>query len=152
MYELLLYGNMTQKYFARYIYTIFNDIIKIHTKYNEYENYINMYCKYLSLDFDTDDDIDDLEFTLKTAKKVFNFNANISVDIHILNQTFYDGLKILFRLVKTIMDDLDCNILLLEDGSKVILERKNNILYTHVHEGDETDYPFELLERKINVI
>lgn len=147
-HELLLYNNMTQKSCAGYVYMILKNKIRIDTVYREYDDYINMYCKYLSLNFDINEIIG-----LDVVEKVFDFNANISADVHILNQTFYEGLEILFRLVKAIIDDLDCNLLLLEEGSKVVLERKNNVLYTGINkESNKVDYPFELLERKVNII
>lgn len=146
-YELVLFSEMSLVEWARYINDILDKRMNVEVDYKEHSDYISIDGKYLSFIIDTDELIG-----MDVIKEVFLFEANISIRIQIFGKTFDKGIEVLFGLLGLIMKDREEDFLLLENGSEVILKRKNDIIYTHIQKGYETDFPFSLLEREINVV
>ena len=61
-------------------------------------------------------------------------------------------MNLLFFLMKNIMDYQDNDILFLENGSIIVLEKRGNKLITYVDKNWETEYPFDIFNRKIEIV
>ena len=55
----------------------------------------------------------------------------------------------IFIIIKNLAAYTDDDILLLENGSIIVLEKKDGTLFTHINESWETEYPFDLLNIQI---
>lgn len=143
-YELVFLSEMSLIEWARYIYGVFKEKLDLKVQYKEHSDHISIVCEYMSFLIDTDEIIG-----MDVIKEVFSFEANVSIRLQIFGRTYDQGIKLFFMLLKYIMDDKAEDLLLLENGSEVILKRKGADICTCIQEGYETDFPFALLGREI---
>lgn len=144
-YELLMDSKWTQKSLAMCV----KEVIERKTiiDYIEYSDYIGIVCEYFTMTFDLEEIIG-----LDVISEEYQFEANASARIQVYKNKFNEGLNLLFVLMKDIMNYQDSNILFLENGSIIVLEKRGNKLFTHVDKNWETEYPFDILNRKVEMV
>lgn len=143
-YELLMDSKWTQKSLAMYIKEVIER--KLTIDYIEDSDYIVISCEYFTMSFDLEEIIG-----LDVIYEEYQFEANASARIQVFKKKFDEGLNLLFFLMKDIMDYQDNDILFLENGSIIVLEKRDNKLITHIDKNWETEYPFNILNRRIEI-
>jgi len=144
--ELLVFSKLSQESYSNFIMSIIEMDSTLIANYKSYADYISINCEYFTMIFDIDEIIG-----LDIVEEDFGFVANISIRIQLLRNTLDQGLNLLFKILNYIIKYADENLLLLENGSKVIIEKKNQHIYSNVNENDETKYPFHLIESEIEI-
>ncbi|WP_099190474.1 hypothetical protein [Tepidibacter mesophilus] len=123
-YELFLFSTYNAEYMANMLIDIAKDIVEkdIEMKvYEEDEIYIG--CSYFSMSVEIED-IADLEF----IKKNYDLDINLCIDIQIFCNTFDLGMPKVLRIIGKLLNLINGDVLLLENGSNQVLKRKSNIL------------------------
>ena len=144
-YELLMDNKWTQKSLAMYVKEVIER--KLMIDYIEDSDYIVISCEYFTMRFDLEEIIG-----LDVIYEEYQFEANASARIQVFKNKFDEGLNLLFFLMKNMMDYQDNDILFLENGSIIVLEKRGNKLITHVDKNWETEYPFDILNRRIEIV
>ena len=143
-YELVFLSDMSMIEWARYICNVLKEEMSVNVEYKEHVDYVSIVCEYMSFIIDTDEILG-----MDVIKEVFSFEANVDIRVQKFGRVFKEGIELLFMLLKLIMEDRREDLLLLENGSEVILKRRGEELCTCLPKGYETDYPFRLFEKKI---
>ena len=141
-YELLLSGEMSQKSFSIFVKKIIEKRISV--DYKQYSDNIGIACDYFSMFFDLDEIIG-----LDIIYDEYGFKATANTRVQLFGNTFKQGLELIFIIIKNLAAYTDDDILLLENGSIIVLEKKDGTLFTHINESWETEYPFDLLNIQI---
>lgn len=144
-YELLMDSKWTQKSLAMYVKEVIER--KLTIDYIEDSDYIVISCEYFTMWFDLEEIIG-----LDVIYEEYQFEANASARIQVFKNKFDEGLNLLFFLMKDIMDYQDNDILFLENGSIIVLEKRSNKLFTHIDKNWETEYPFDILNKRIEMV
>ena len=144
-YELLMDNKWTQKSLAMCVKEVIER--KLTIDYIEDSDYIVISCECFTIRFDLEEIIG-----LDVIYEEYQFEANASARIQVFKNKFDEGLNLLFFLMKDIMDYQDNDILFLENGSIIVLEKRGNKLITNVDKNWETEYPFDILNRRIEIV
>jgi predicted DNA-binding protein len=147
-FELLLFSEKSQKDYAYYLMEIFEKSLNIHFKFIEDQDFINLCLDCMTITIDLEEKV-----ALEVIEEEFNFVADTSARIQVFSQFRDHALQILFKTINEIVKNIDYNLLLIGNGSNLILEKKNNNYYTSCL--DDYYYfkiPFELLGVKIEEI
>jgi hypothetical protein len=147
-FELLLFCKRTQKEYANYIKTIIEKNLNINFKYYEDLDSIDLCLDCMTISIDLDDEIG-----LEVIKEDFNFVADTSARIQVFSKFRDSAMAILFKIINEIIKNSNSNLLLIGDGSNLILEKNNNNFYTSsLDDYYYFKFPFELLGVKIKEI
>ncbi len=143
-FELLLFSKKTQKDYAYYLMQILEKL-NIHFKSIEDQDSINLCLDCMTISVDLEEEVG-----LEVIEDDFNFVADTSARIQVFSQFRDHALEILFKTINEIIKNTDYNLLLIGDGSNLILERKNNNYYTsYLDNYYYFKIPFDILEVKI---
>lgn len=147
-FELLLFSKKTQKDYAYYLMQILEKKLHIHFKSVEDQDSINLCLDCMTISVDLEEEVG-----LDVIEDDFNFVADTSARIQVFSQFRDHALEILFKTINEIIKNTDHNLLLIGNGSNLILERKNNNYYTsYLDDYYYFKIPFDLLGVKIEEI
>ena len=147
-FELLLFSKKTQKDYAYYLMKILEKKLNIHFKSIEDQDSINLCLNCMTISVDLEEEVG-----LEVIEEDFNFVADTSARIQVFSQSRDQALVILFKTINEIIKNTDYNLLLIGDGSNLILEKKNNNYYTsYLDDYYYFKIPFDLLGVKIEEI
>lgn len=147
-FELLLFSKKTQKDYAYYLMKILEKDLNIHFKSIEDQDSITLCFDCMTISIDLEDEIG-----LEVIEEDFNFVADTSARIQVFSQFRDHALVVLFKTINEIIKNTDYNLLLIGNGSNLILEKNNNNYYTsYLNDYYYFKIPFELLGVKIEEI
>lgn len=147
-FELLLFSKKTQKDYAYYLMQILEKNLNIHFKSVEDQDSINLCLDCMTISVNLEEEVG-----LEVIEDDFNFVADTSARIQVFSQFRDHALEILFKTINEIIKNTDHNLLLIGNGSNLILERKNNNYYTsYLDDYYYFKIPFDLLGVKIEEI
>ncbi|MGG4548931.1 hypothetical protein ABER02_14150 [Rossellomorea marisflavi] len=122
-YELFLSSNLSCKSLADIIRSIIarsvNEDITVHISEEE----IVIGIKYFSLALELED-ISDIAF----IRRHYDLDVNICIRVQLFDNTFYQGIEILFKALGDLMRQVGGNLLFLENGSDQLLRKENGQL------------------------
>lgn len=147
-FELLLSSNKTQKDYAYYLIQILKDNLNINFKFVEDHDSINLCLDCMTITIDLEEEVG-----LEVIEEDFNFVADTSARIQVFSKFRDLALGIIFEIINEIIKNTNYNLLLIGNGSNLILEKKNNNYYTsYLNDCYYFKFPFELLGVKIDEI
>ncbi len=147
-FELLLFSKKTQKDYAYYLMQILEKNLNIHFKSIEDQDSINLCLDCMTISIDLEEEVG-----LEVIEEDFNFVADTSARIQVFSQFRDHAMVILFKTINEIIKNTDYNLLLIGNGSNLILEKKNKNYYTsYLDDYYYFKFPFELLGVKIETI
>lgn len=147
-FELLLFSKKTQKDYAYYLMQILEKSLNIHFKSIEDQDSINLCLDCMTISIDLEEEVG-----LEVIEEDFNFVADTSARIQVFSQFRDHAMVILFKTINEIIKNTDYNLLLIGDGSNLILEKINKNHYTSfLDDYYYFKFPFELLGVKIETI
>ncbi|MDR2889387.1 MAG: hypothetical protein LBV33_06050 [Lachnospiraceae bacterium] len=143
-YELLLVSEKTQKECVIWIKDIIINKLNLKCEYYEKNDYISICLEALTI-------IIDLEeiFSFDMVEECFGLKANLSAQLQVFSNTYYDGLEIMFGVIKEVINDTEHDLLLLGDSSEMILKRYNNKYSSNTIKDYEIKFPFDILDVEI---
>lgn len=147
-FELLLSSNKTQKDYAYYLIQILKNNLNINFKFVEDHDSINLCLDCMTITIDLEEEVG-----LEVIEEDFNFVADTSARIQVFSKFRDLALGIIFEIINEIIKNTNYNLLLIGNGSNLILEKKNNNYYTsYLDDYYYFKFPFELLGVKIDEI
>lgn len=140
-YELFLETNLTIRSLAEIIEGILIELgnEKVTVQNDEEEIYIGI--SYFSLALEIED-ISDIAF----VRKYYNINVNVTIRVQLFGNSFYDGLKNLFKVIGKLMKLVDGNLLFLENGSDQLLRKESGQL---IVKNDLDHYQIKYLTKSL---
>jgi hypothetical protein len=147
-FELLLFSKKSQKDYAYFLVKIIEKNLNIHFKVIEDQDSINLCFDCMTISIDLEEVIG-----LEVIEEDFKFIADTSARIQVFSQFSDYAIAILLKTINEITKNTDYNLLLIGDGSNLILEKKNNNYYTSfLDDYYYFKFPFELLGVNIEEI
>lgn len=144
-FELLLFSINTQEEYGYFLKEILEKNLKVDFTFKHNEDYISLCFQCMTISLDLEE-----IFGLDVIEDDFNFKANLSARIQVFSNFYSDALDIIFRVIKEITIKSDCNLLLLGNGSNVIIKKDNGKFYTsELKDYYYFEFPFEKLEADI---
>lgn len=140
-YELFLETNLTIRSLAEIIEGILIELgnEKVTVQNDEEEIYIGI--SYFSLALEIED-ISDIAF----VRKHYNIDVNVTIRVQLFGNSFYDGLKNLFKVIGKLMKLVDGNLLFLENGSDQLLRKESGQL---IVKNDLDHYQIKYLTKSL---
>lgn len=140
-YKLFLASNLTIRSLAEIIEGIFIELgnEKVTVQNDEEEIYIGI--SYFSLALEIKD-ISDIAF----VRKHYNIDVNVSIRVQLFGNSFYDGLKNLFKVIGKLMKLVEGNLLFLENGSDQLLRKESGQL---IVKNDLDHYQIKYLTKSL---
>ncbi len=139
-FELFLYSVYSVEQISKTLESIISNTLKSDVKYEVNEDYIYIGSNLFSMSLENED-VSDLDFIMKE----YNVNVNLCIDIQVYNKTYMEGISEVIKVIGKLLDVIQCDALLLRDGSKQVLRRDGKELIVN---KDIDNVPFE----KINLL
>ncbi len=143
--SLWFYISMDIKLWAQQIFSMLERCSNVEMSYLDKNEYVVIVCESFSIIIDVDD-VSGVEM----IENIFGFVGNVCMRIQLFNRYYYEGVEILIKLLRLIINERDEDFLLLENGELVVLCRQKGFLYTELPKEHSTEYPFELLGQQVH--
>lgn len=140
-FELLLFSTKTQEEYGYYLKEIVEKNLKADFTFEHNKDNIILCFRCMTICLDLEEILG-----LDVVEEEFGFKANISADIQVFSNFHHDALDIIFRIIKEIIIKTDYNLLLLGNGSNVIIKKDSGKFYSSDLKDYYFDFPFEILK------
>mgnify|MGYP005760772965 FL=1 len=142
-YELFIQSNKTAVEYAEVLRNILEKKLHIKITQSKDNDSISIYCTFFTIWIELEDD-----FGLIMAKEIYDFDANIDTKIQVFGRTYDEGLNLLFRLLKCLLEYND-SLLLEENGSYIVLKKEQKEFTSEVLCDHKPEYPFGILNVEV---
>ncbi|UKK97155.1 hypothetical protein [Brevibacillus brevis] len=133
-YELFINTNLERKSIGDLLYKVASEVIGEEVKFKKMQHslgfeYVYIGSAFFSIDIDLDDEDDDMEEYQEMNLRYHDVNTNMRISVQMISKTFNVGWMRFLEIIGGILQIIDGDVLLLDDGSFPLMKRKDKILY-----------------------
>ncbi|MEK3706485.1 hypothetical protein MKY87_20810 [Paenibacillus sp. FSL R7-0198] len=122
-YELFLRANLDLNYLGKLLERHTIEFVNGSVSFNSNDEEIVIGSNFFTLTLEIED-ISDIAF----VRNYYNLDVNVCIRVQLFDNTFYEGLEHLFKIIGNLIGNTSGNLLFLENGSTQLLRMENGLL------------------------